>query len=227
MKRTLLCIVARQAAEGGAPETGLVPTAEASDLAQQVLGHLDQSFHMHLLDEGYLQTGLATRFTALLVRLRYGIDRDISLLLDEARSIYPLPFEMAEAAGSLISQQLDVAVPDSEIGALALYLARMLETHQDSVDGLRVLAVGDLGHDGAHLLEMRLRRGLGAHAAQVMVRSAAQLSREDFSDVDLVLASVAPPDDIAVPVIKISPFPTEGELGELRLALTRLPRNTK
>lgn len=220
----VLCLVGLRAVEDGASGRSFEPTKEASSLVDEALAHVDAAYHLHLLDAHEVRSGLYARITSLCVRLRYGVDCDMSPLVEGAQKIYPLAFAIATEMAAVVGDHLGVDVPDEEVGALGLYLARMLSANCDCADGVRVLAVGELGYDDARLLERRLRDGLGSHASQLTVRSSERLEERDFEYVDVVLSSVALPDDVPVEVVPVSALPSEEEMGRVRLALARLPR---
>jgi transcriptional antiterminator len=72
-------------------------------------------------------------YVRLITHLRYAIERIrqdkpiLNPLLDRIKGTLPEAYELAADLGRVISQRLDVVVPDDEVGYIAMHLYRMLQ----------------------------------------------------------------------------------------------------
>ncbi|MDO5645230.1 MAG: PRD domain-containing protein [Dermabacter sp.] len=163
-------------------------------------------------------TGLREEFMIhlgfLLNRVRFGMQVGHDAI-DQVKSRYPLAYQMASHARTVIEENTGALVADAEVSLLAAYfqvfLHQMQAHHERPV---QVAAVYPFGKVEGELLSWQVReavRGLGT----VTAISDTQVTRELLAASDVVVAreTCQLPDPLEVPVIRVGPLFDVDELG--------------
>lgn len=144
-------------------------------------------------------------------RMRFGIKLPNPMAEDMIEK-YPLAFQVAGIASSVISREYDLEVTRDEQAYLATYFGVFLTESQLRLERqFRIAAVYTTGRVTGRLMEMQLRRVIN-HSAVLSMYSLEEATTEKLDENDLVLTTV----DLTVPchrpVISINEVFNEQEL---------------
>ncbi len=144
-------------------------------------------------------------------RLRFGV-RLANPMLDDLKSKYPLAYEMARIAASVIGREYHLTVSEDERGYLASYFGVFLtENDLKRAKKFRVAVVCGTGRVTARLVEAQLKKMLDS-SAEMTLFADEHVSREILEEFDIVLTTVKLPCECRRPVIRIHEIFNEREL---------------
>ncbi|MDO4537694.1 MAG: PRD domain-containing protein [Coriobacteriales bacterium] len=131
---------------------------------------------------------------------------------EDMREKYPLAYQVAGIAAKVITQTYGFEVTEDEQAYLATYFGVFLTESQLRMEkSFRIVAIYTTGRVTARLIEMQLRRVIGA-AADLTMLSAEEVTAERLEEFDLVLTTVELAAECNRPVIQISEVIQEQEL---------------
>lgn len=144
-------------------------------------------------------------------RLRFGV-RLANPMLDDLKSKYPLAYEMAGIAASVIGREYRLTVSEDERGYLASYFGVFLtENDLKRTKRFRVAVVCGTGRVTARLVEAQLKKVLDS-SAEMTLFADETVTREILEEFDIVLTTVNLPCACERPVIRIHEIFNEREL---------------
>jgi transcriptional antiterminator len=98
-----------------------------TNLIQELVEHVEGQTGTTLEKDSIDYVRLITHLRFAMERIRQGKAIQ-NPLLDRVKASFPDAYTLAEGLGSLISERLEVVVPEDEIGYIALHLHRMLQS---------------------------------------------------------------------------------------------------
>ncbi|MGE5591592.1 MAG: BglG family transcription antiterminator, partial [Bacillota bacterium] len=179
-----------------------------------------------LKEDAELLSGLALHLAPTAERLRYG-GALRNPLLDEIKAVYPQIFWAAQQCTQMLVKAWGVAVPEEEIGYLAMHLGAAIERRRSRPPRPRVLVACGSGVGTARILESRLRAELPeVEVAGVVSSLHAVTSLEQWQPLDLIISTI----DLTslpgggghfsgAPAIRVNPLLGAEDVARVRAAL--------
>lgn len=194
-------------------------------MARSLAGMVQARLGVPLAQDQEFVMGLAIHLRPIEHRLRRGLVVD-NPLLGEIRAKYPPAYRAAEDVAGILSVEWRIAVPEAEVGYLAVHIAAAMERAKlRRPDVPRALVVCGSGIGTAQLLATRLR-GAVPEVNVVRITSAFRL-REllALEPYDLVISTcqIAPCD---IPVVRVSPLLAESDQSRIRQVVAALTNRT-
>ena len=197
-------------------------TAKAREVADSLLAEAAAYLHPSLQVDADLARSLRLHMRSVLDRLRF--DVAIGNSVSEAvKSRYPYVYDVARRTSEVLECKVGKALPEEEVGYIAMYLAAAMERLRPTVQPkARVLVVCHAGVATAWLLVSRLRSEFpGAEVVGVM--SALDLrSLRVAREVDLIVSTV-PLQSPGAPVVVVTPFLDAHDMSSVGEALHTRP----
>lgn len=127
-------------------------------------------------------------------------------LLDKIRLYYGQSYQLAERMAEIFSEYMDIELPESEIGFIALHVAVYLETTLEKIEHPRAIVICNSGKGSANILSKRLNTCV----PELIVKgnySILQIEENEslLEDVDLIISTINYANRTK-PVLIISPF---------------------
>jgi len=209
--------VVLEGARTGAEDLTALPEASLG-MARALAGLVQTHLGMPLAQDPEFVMGLALHLKPVQHRLQRGLAVE-NPLLDEVCAKYPMALRVAQDVAAVLEAAWHTLVPPAEVGYVAIHIAAAIERAKlREPRGLRALLVCGTGVGTAQLLATRLR-GLVPEVQVGRVTSALRvrdvMAAEQF-DVVITTVQLAP---CPLPVVRVSPLLTEGDVGRLRRIL--------
>ncbi|WP_432666875.1 BglG family transcription antiterminator [Wukongibacter baidiensis] len=126
----------------------------AVEIAQRVIEIASNGLNMELEKDQALLNGLVLHLRPTINRLKYGMTLK-NPILDEIKANYPDIFGVAWMCSRVFEKYLDVKIPESEIGYIAVHLGAAVERNRKQI---KTLVVCHSGIGTSQLLSVRLER---------------------------------------------------------------------
>ncbi len=147
----------------------------------------------------------------MLNRIRFHVKID-NPLYEELIVKYPLAYQMAIIASSVISEEYGFMVPESEKGYLTAYFGIFLsENGIEEEKPFRIAVVCEGGKVTAQLIEVQLKKVLDSKAVLTLYYNE-DFDREDLEAQDIILTTYSLPYECSRPTIRIREIFNEKEL---------------
>jgi lichenan operon transcriptional antiterminator len=197
----------------------------AEDLAtvRRVVEQVAQEYLVDLDDEAFM------------VRLSLHLGNLVSRAQDHSysrnplgRSIktsYPMIYDLAVFMASLIQRERSITINDDEISYIALHLGSHLERQSRREERVTCAIVLPGYYDLHQVLRDKVEAALGDELSVEIVITRTDVNWDEFST-DLVLTTIADR-PFAENVVVIQPFLTEGDVENIRKAISRLRRHRR
>lgn len=177
---------------------------------EKIIVKIRQEMDISLVNNEFTQEFLY-HIMFMLNRLRYGV-RLVNPMLEDLKSKYPLAYQMAGIAASIIEAEYGVRVTDDERGYLAAYFGVFL-TESDLAGSrkFRIALVCGTGRVTSRLVAVQLKKILDSSAEMEMF-SAERVTDEQLNQYDVVITTVKLSCQCQRPVIQINEIFDEQEL---------------
>jgi lichenan operon transcriptional antiterminator len=169
----------------------------------EMVALVSQTYKIDLTDDIELRVNLARHVIPLSVRLRFDMKLE-NPLLEEIKTNYSLAYQMARDASIVLRRHYGTRPSDDEVGYIALAFALALERRRHERLGKRILFVCASGMAGARLLEYYYKKEFGDYISEISFTDVQHIADVDFSTIDYVFSSVPLPEEVPVPVLRIS-----------------------
>lgn len=187
---------------------------EVKEAVDSLLAKASGYLHPSIMVDQELIYSLNLHFTSVFDKLQFGLPFS-NPLLGEVKERYPYIFEVAARSCAVLEDKIGLALPEGEIGYVAMLLAAAMERLSPSLETKRrVLIVCNAGVATAWLLVSRLRAKF-PEVEIVGVVSARDLQKKALNNADLIISTipVAKIDDI--PAVVVSPFLSDKEITKI------------
>lgn len=207
---------------GGAEDgTGIVGD-EYLTLVRSILTELADQYLLDIDDTAFV-VNLSLHVRNLVARARSG-SRARNPIGAEFKQSHPLVHELAVFVARGIEAGAGIALDEDEIVFFGFHLGAYLQKTLEATDQVTVVCVAPRYYDVHESFIQRLATHLGDSAR--IVETITTLDHPwQTVDADLVVTSAVLPDDVAGPVLLVSPVPTRAELDKVaetvRVARTR------
>lgn len=188
--------------------------------------YIYEAFRIDFRDNLELRMGLCMHMVPLLARIKSGMRMKNPILQDIKRE-YPLAYEMATQACSVLRNVSPNPIKEDEIGYIAVSFALALERQKAKERAPKnILIVCASGKGSAQLLAYRYQQKFGKNLGQVQTCDVIGLRSVNFSKIDYVFSTVPIPIYVPVPIRQIQFFPTEKELTQMKKLLMQGKKGT-
>lgn len=184
--------------------------AEITELINDIVERI--AFEMNfLLDLKSIRRDLEYHLYFMINRLIFGIHSP-NPLLNQVKGKYPLAFKMAEIAGEVIHEKIDLKPPQDELGYLALYFEIYLSENEFKIKTFnRAAVVCSTGRGSAKLISIQLKKVLG-NKLTIDLFSDKEADPRVLSKYDIIFTTVPLPDSLDMPVIRIEEIFDEAKI---------------
>lgn len=193
------------------------------ETVRQIVAQVREEYLVDLNDEAFM-VRLALHVGNLVARAQ---DNSYSRnpLVRSIKTAYPMVYDVAVFIASQIQRAKSITINDDEISYIALHLGSQLERQLRREERITVAIVCPNYYDMHVILRERIERVLGDELAVEIVVTRTDVDWTDFST-DLVLTTIAAK-GLGENVVVIQPFLTEGDIENIRRAISRLRRHRR
>jgi lichenan operon transcriptional antiterminator len=193
------------------------------ELVRSVVAQVSEEYLVDLNDEAFM-VRLSLHLGNLVSRAQ---DNSFSRnpLVRSIKTSYPMIYDVAVFMASQIQRAKSITMNDDEISYIALHLGSFLERQSRREERLTVAIVCPGYYDMHTILRERIESALGAELSVEVVVTRTDIDWLDFST-DLVLTTIAGK-GVSDNVVVIQPFLTEGDIDNIRRAITRVRRHRR
>ena len=207
-------------------DENLVIPQEVNRIVSDMIEHIYEAFRIDFRDNLELRMGLCMHMVPLLARIKSGMRMKNPILQDIKRE-YPLAYEMATQACSVLQDVSPNPIKEDEIGYIAVSFALALERQKAKEWAPKnILIVCASGKGSAQLLAYRYQQKFGKNLGRVQTCDVIGLRSVNFSKIDYVFSTVPIPIYVPVPIRQIQFFPTEKELTQMKKLLMQGKKGT-
>ena len=171
----------------------------AVEIARKIAEIASDALNMDLTNDLALENGLVLHLRPTINRLKYGMTLR-NPILDEIKTNYPDIFGVAWMCSRVFEKYLDVKIPESEIGYIAIHLGAAVERNRKQI---KTLVVCHSGIGTSQLLSVRLERSFKEIEIIGIVSSTA-ITLDLLEKAELVVSTI--PLQIDKPVLVICPL---------------------
>lgn len=196
------------------PKQNLVFTQSILDIVGDMLLRVYDAFKIDFINDLELQMNLCQHLIPLKVRLKYGFLAE-NPLLEEIKKEYPLGFEMATLASSVLEEQYLRKMSEDEIGYIAMTFALALEKRKSNYKK-NILLICGTGRGSAKLLQLKIEKLFKDTINQIMVCDIHKILEVDFTNIDYVFTTISIPVEIPVPIVEMPVFLNEDNIYEIK-----------
>lgn len=148
-------------------DENLVIPQEVNHIVSDMIEHIYEAFRIDFRDNLELRMGLCMHMVPLLARIKSGMRMKNPILQDIKRE-YPLAYEMATQACSVLRNVSPNPIKEDEIGYIAVSFALALERQKAKERAPKnILIVCASGKGSAQLLAYRYQQKFGKNLGQV------------------------------------------------------------
>ena len=201
-------------------DENLVIPQEVNRIVSDMIEHIYEAFRIDFRDNLELRMGLCMHMVPLLARIKSGMRMKNPILQDIKRE-YPLAYEMATQACSVLQDVSPNPIKEDEIGYIAVSFAPALERQKAKEwapkkhpDRLR-----QRQRAAPSCWLTATSKKFGKNLGRVQTCDVIGLRSVNFSKIDYVFSTVPIPIYVPVPIRQIQFFPTEKELTQMKKAL--------
>lgn len=162
-----------------------------ADTIQKISAAIQNMTGIDLSEDKYLKQGLENHLKVSLNRIRFRM-KIRNTFLDSMKNSYPLAFELAVIASSIIEKDYGMKPDENEIGLLAIHLGAALERQglMKKQTVKNVLIVCASGMATAMLLAEKVKREFSGQVKIVDILPLYEIDEGTVEDVDLILTTV-------------------------------------
>lgn len=158
---------------------------------EKIIAEILRCTDIDLSNDTYLSQGLENHLKVSLNRIRFRM-KIRNTFLDSMKNSYPLAFELAVIAGTVIEKEYGTMPDENEIGLLAIHLGAALERKglMEKKTIKNILIVCASGMATAMLLAEKVKKEFGDQIQIVDMLPLYEINEENVEDVDLILTTV-------------------------------------
>jgi lichenan operon transcriptional antiterminator len=196
---------------------------EHLETVRRIVGQVGEEYLLDLDDETFM-VRFALHVGNLIARAQ---DNSYSRnpLVKSIKTSYPMIYDVAVFIASQIQREKSITINDDEISYIAMHLGSHLERQSRNEERLSVAIVSPGYYDMHDILRQNIERVLGDEVSVEVVVTRTDVEAGDFAT-DLVLSTIAfkgAGDNVVV----IQPFLTEGDVENIRRAISRVRRHRR
>jgi transcriptional antiterminator len=181
----------------------------ALEIANNIIQVASDALHTDLKHDKILLNGLILHLRPTINRLKYGLTLR-NPILEEIKINYPDIFGVAWITSRVFEKYLDVKIPESEIGYIAMHIGASLERNRKRI---KILVVCHSGIGTSQLLSARLERCF-KELEIIGITSSTNLYEERFEKAEIIISTI--PLKTNKPVLMISPLFTKVDIDKVQ-----------
>ncbi len=184
------------------------------DAIEEMIDEIKDHVTLNDFNIGKLKSDLLSHLKLTLKKYKLDIIPE-NPLINEIKADYSESFELAKKMALVFQRKIDIELPESEVGYIALYLAAQMEVAKSRTNK-KALVVCTTGKGSAKILAIRLENNIPELEIKDTV-SIFELEDKEFllDNIDLVISTINLK-AINKPVIKVSPLISGAELNEIK-----------
>ncbi|GAB3607140.1 PTS sugar transporter subunit IIA [Conyzicola nivalis] len=196
---------------------------EHLETVRRVVGQVGEEYLLDLDDETFM-VRFALHVGNLIARAQ---DNSYSRnpLVKSIKTSYPMIYDVAVFMASQIQREKSITINDDEISYIAMHIGSHLERQSRHEERLTVAIVSPGYYDMHDILRRHIEAALGDEVSVEVVVTRTDVDSGDFAT-DLVLSTIAFP-GAGDNVVVIQPFLTEGDVENIRRAISRVRRHRR
>ena len=195
---------------------------EAFEIAKKMIRISGDTLGVDLSNDTVLLKALAIHLRPTINRLKYGLSLR-NPLLEDIKQNYPDVFGVAWILGKVLKDYLDVPIPESEIGYIALHIVGALERNLVKI---KTLIICHSGYGTSQLISDRLKRSF-KELDIIGVHSSSSLNEELLKQTDIIISTVPLSINTTKPIFMISPLFTIDDVKKVELLIQNFKKNKK
>jgi lichenan operon transcriptional antiterminator len=192
-------------------------------IVRQIVEQVSEEYLVDLNDEPFM-VRLALHLGNLVTRAQEN-SYSRNPLVRSIKTSYPMIYDVAVFMASQIQRAKSITMNDDEISYIALHLGSHLERQSRREERLTCAIVCPGYYDMHTILRERIENALGADLSVEIVVTRTDVDWLDFST-DLILTTIAAK-GAGDNVVVIQPFLTDGDIDNIRRAISRLRRHKR
>ncbi|MDQ1569708.1 MAG: putative licABCH operon transcriptional regulator [Actinomycetota bacterium] len=192
-------------------------------IVRQIVEQVSEEYLVDLNDEPFM-VRLALHLGNLVTRAQEN-SYSRNPLVRSIKTSYPMIYDVAVFMASQIQRAKSITMNDDEISYIALHLGSHLERQSRREERLTCAIVCPGYYDMHTILRERIESALGADLSVEIVVTRTDVDWLDFST-DLILTTIAAK-GAGDNVVVIQPFLTDGDIDNIRRAISRLRRHKR
>ena len=196
---------------------------ENLEIVRQIVAQVSEEYLVDLNDESFM-VRLALHLGNLVARAQEN-SYSRNPLVRSIKTSYPMIYDVAVFMASQIQRAKSITMNDDEISYIALHLGSHLERQSRREERLTCAIVCPGYYDMHTILRERIESALGAELSVEIVVTRTDVDWLDFST-DLILTTIAAK-GTGDNVVVIQPFLTDGDIDNIRRAISRLRRHRR
>jgi lichenan operon transcriptional antiterminator len=196
---------------------------EHLESVRRIVGQVGEEYLLDLDDEAFM-VRFALHVGNLIARAK---DNSYSRnpLVRSIKTSYPMIYDVAVFIASQLQREKSITINDDEISYIAMHLGSHLERQSRQEERLTVAIVSPGYYDMHDILRRHIEKALGDEVSVEVVVTRTDVDWTDFST-DLVLTTIGVK-GAADNVVVIQPFLTEGDVENIRRAISRVRRHRR
>lgn len=191
---------------------------ENYDLIKDILVEVEKDLNLRISRDQELLMGMCLHLKPALNRVKYGMSIR-NPMLEHVKSNYPLAFQAGVIVAKLIESKLNIVLPETEMGYLAIHIGASMERQQMDSNPKRCLVVCTSGMGSARLLYYKLRSKFGERLEVVGTTELYKLKKIPLDNIDFVVSTVPISEPLSVPVIVVEKLLGAEDMEKIKLLL--------
>lgn len=184
-------------------------------IAKEIVLVVSSVLDMDLSKDKAFYNGLVLHLRPTINRLKYGLTLE-NPILDDIKANYPYIFGVAWMTSRVFKKYLDMKIPESEIGYIALHIGAAVERNKKQI---KTLIVCHSGIGTSQLLSARIKRCF-KEIEIVDIVASTKITDNLLHSCDLIISTV--PITIERPVLVISPLFTQLDIRKVNKCIQKL-----
>lgn len=193
--------------------------ARIYELGKSILAEIDRDLNLNISHDSELLMGICLHLKPALNRVKYGMNIR-NPLLDHVKTNYPLAFQAGVIAAKLIESKLNIAIPEAEMGYLAIHVGAAIERQRMTSRPKRCLVVCTSGVGSARLLQYKLQSTFGARLEVAETTPYYKLPQIPLHAIDFVVSTVPIPQTLPIPVVVVQTLLGTGDMDKIEALLS-------
>lgn len=195
-------------------------------LVEKIIFSINEKSGVDLHNDEEFKKVLSLHLDPLLIRLKLGlINRNP--MINDIKMNYTYAFSLAEVAGRVIGEEVDLTVNEDEIGYIALYIGLALEKLEKRTNKKSILLVSTMGRSSAQLQKYKILNQFNEYIERFDIIDMYQLPNVDNSKYDFMLSSVHINYKVNTPIIYVNEILKNKDMNLIQNALLRIKEEKK
>ncbi|MFY4775182.1 BglG family transcription antiterminator [Metabacillus sp. RGM 3146] len=185
-------------------------------LIDKIVDTINEELNLGIKNDKELFIAMSLHLKPALNRFRYGINLP-NPYLNDIKSNYPLAFQAAVIAGSVIKQELNIDINEHEVGYLSLHIGAAMERRKKGTKRCMIVCASGVG--SAKLLESKIRSKFAVEMEIAGTTPYYNLLNAELNSIDFIISTVPVPYKLPIPVIHVNTILGESDLEKIESCL--------